>query len=89
MTELGLTKGAERLVAYLSFKASCAREQERSKWRLDIPWCQAALAKLEAEQQPKIDALRLAMPKVQKRQLKQPPKAPFKKDGTLSVEGAK
>ena len=88
VTELGLTKGAERLVAYISFKASCAREQERSKWRLDIPWCQAALAKLEAEQQPKIDALRLAMPKVQKRQLKQPPPKPFKKDGTLSVEGA-
>lgn len=77
------------IVSYLMFKAQCAREQERSKWRLDIPWCQAALVKLEAEQQPKIDALRLAMPKVQKRQLKQPPKATFKKDGTLSVEGAK
>ena len=77
------------IVSYLMFKASCASEQERSKWRLDIPWCQAALVKLEAEQQPKIDALKKAMPIVQKRQLKQPPSKPFKKDGTLSVEGAK
>jgi hypothetical protein len=77
------------IVSYLMFKAECAREQERSRWRLDKAYCQEALALLEAEQQPKIDALKKVMPTVQKRQLKQPPTKPFKKDGTLSVEGAK
>lgn len=77
------------IVSYLMFKADCAREQERSRWKLDIPFCKEALAKLEAEQQPKMEALASVMPKVIKTQLKQPPAKPYKKDGTLSVEGAK
>jgi len=77
------------IVSYLMFKADCAREQERSRWKLDIPFCKEALSRLEAEQQPKIDALKAVMPSVLKRQLKQPPAKPYKKDGTLSVEGAK
>lgn len=77
------------IISYLMFKADCAREQERSKWKLDIPYCREALSRLEGEQQPKIDALKAVMPMVQKRQLKQPPAKPYKKDGTLSVEGAK
>lgn len=77
------------VVHYLMFKASCAREQERSKWRLDIPWCQEALTRLEGEQQPKLDALFVVMPSVTKYQTKTPPAKPFKKDGTRSVEGVK
>jgi len=77
------------IVGYLMFKMDCAREQERSKWKLDIDWCKEAKERLEAEQQPRIDALRLAMPMVQKSVLKSPPAKPYKKDGTLSVEGAK
>jgi hypothetical protein len=77
------------IVSYLMFKADCAREQERSRWKLDIPYCREALSRLEGEQQPKIDALRAVMPRVVKKQLKQPPAKPYKKDGTLSVEGAK
>jgi len=77
------------IVSYLMFKADCAREQERSRWKLDIPFCKEALSRLEAEQQPKIDALKAVMPSVLRRQLKQPPAKPYKKDGTLSVEGAK
>lgn len=77
------------VIKYLMFKADCAREQERSRWKLDIPYCQEALARLEAEQQPKIDALKAVMPFVVKRKLRQPPSKPYKKDGTLSVEGAK
>jgi hypothetical protein len=77
------------IVRYLQFKMDCAREQERSKWKLDIPWCIEAKKRLEAEQQPRIDALRLAMPVVQKMVVKNPPAKPYKKDGTPSVEGAK
>lgn len=91
LSQLYETDEPDRLpiISYLMFKADCAREQERSKWRLDRQWCQEALARLSAEQQPKIDALRRVMPKVQKKQLKEPPAKPYKKDGTLSVEGAK
>lgn len=77
------------IVNYLMFKMDCAREQERSRWKLDIPWCQAAYDKLEKEQAPKLDALKAVMPMVQKKTLKAPPAKPYKKDGTLSVEGAK
>lgn len=91
LSRLYKTESPESLpiISYLMFKAECAREQERSKWKLDVDWCKAALEKLTAEQQPKIDALKAVMPKVVKRQLKQYPAKPFKKDGTLSVEGAK
>jgi len=77
------------IVNYLMFKMDCAREQERSRWKLDIPWCQAAYDKLEKEQAPRLDALKAVMPMVQKKTLKAPPAKPYKKDGTLSVEGAK
>lgn len=77
------------IVNYLMFKMSCAREQERSRWNLDIPWCQAAYDKLDKEQAPRIEGLKAVLPMVQKMVLKQPPPKPYKKDGTISVEGAK
>jgi len=77
------------IISYLMFKADCAREQERSRWKLDVDWCKAAIEKLESEQAPRIESLKAAMPKVIKRVLKNPPTKPFKKDGTLSVEGFK
>ena len=77
------------IISYLMFKLDCAREQERSRWKLDVEWCKAAIEKLEAEQNPRIEALVKVMPAVQKRILKSPPAKPYKKDGTLSVEGAK
>ena len=93
-TYLGLLYGTNDvenlpIISYLMFKMSCAREQERSRWKLDIPWCQDALTRLEKEQAPRIEALKLAMPMVKKMVLKEPPAKPYKKDGTLSVEGAK
>lgn len=77
------------IVNYLMFKMDCAKEQERSRWKLDVDWCKAAYEKLDAEQAPRIETLKAAMPVVVKRVLKDPPSKPYKKDGTLSVEGAK
>lgn len=77
------------IINYLMFKMDCALEQERSKWRLDIDYCMQSIAKLEAEQQPRIEALKAVMPQVQKLVLKHPPTKPYKKDGTMSVEGVK
>lgn len=81
--------GYNGIVSYLMFKMDCAREQERSRWRLDVEFCKSSLTKLEAEKEPKFNALKAAMPYVEKRVLKEPPAKPFKKDGTLSVEGVK
>lgn len=77
------------IVSYLMFKCDCAREQERSRWKLDVPYCQAAYDKLLEEQLPRIEALKAVMPPVVKQVVKSPPPKPYKKDGTLSVEGAK
>lgn len=77
------------IISYLTFKLDCAKEQERSRWKLDVDWCKAAYEKLDAEQAPRIETLKAAMPVVVKRVLKDPPSKPYKKDGTLSVEGAK
>jgi len=77
------------IVSYLMFKASCAREQEKNKWKVDIEWCQNALDKMEAQQNPLIETLKSVMPEVLKYVEKLPPPKPYKKDGTLSVEGAK
>ena len=91
LSKLYLSDTPENLpiVHYLMFKASCAKEQERSKWRLDRVWCQEAFDRLSALQAPKVEALKLVMPVVKKQKLQQPPAKPFKKDGTPSVEGVK
>jgi hypothetical protein len=60
------------IISYLMFKADCAREQERSRWRLDIPFCKEALSRLEGEQQPKVEALASVMPNVKKLAKKDP-----------------
>jgi hypothetical protein len=85
------TKSPESLpiVKYLMFKADCAREQEASGWKLDIEWCNNAIQELEGQQEPLLEALARSMPTVMKTALKHPPTKPYKKDGTLSVEGAK
>jgi len=77
------------IISYLMFKADCAREQEQRRWKLDVDWCSSALAKLEAQQNPLLEKLAAVMPDVVKWVEKVPPAKPYKKDGTLSVEGAK
>jgi len=78
-----------RLVKYLMFKMDCARAAEASGWRLDIPRCEATIEKLEAEKSEKVEALKLAMPKVEKWKTTSMPKTFRKKDGSLSVAGYK
>lgn len=91
LTKLYLTNDPTSLpiVHYLNFKMECAHKQEVSKWLLDKKWAQEALTRLEAEKEPKVTKLASAMPKVIKYAKKTKPAKPFKKDGTLSVEGAK
>lgn len=77
------------ILKYLEFKLDCAKEQQRSQWRLDKQLCNETLEILYAARDEKIEALRAAMPKVPKYATRKPPAAPFKKDGTLSATGVK
>ena len=80
---------AKPLIDYLSFKMDCAREQERSKWRLDKPYALQSLRKLKEAKADKYATLVAAMPKKPVYALRKRPVKPFKKDGTYSTSGAK
>lgn len=54
----------QKLIEYLMFKMDCAREAEKSKWKLDVERCVEALERLEAEKELKVDELSEAMPEV-------------------------
>jgi hypothetical protein len=77
------------IISYLMFKLDCAREQERSRWKLDVEWCTKALEAVEAEQEPRLEALRRVMPPITKWVVRERPAKPYKKDGTWSTHGAK
>lgn len=85
----GSWDGAKRLIEYLSFKMDCAREQERSKWKLDKAYALESLKKLTERRLDKLATLVAAMPFVPVYAVRKPPERPYKKDGTLSVTGAK
>ena len=80
---------AKKLIDYLTFKMDCAREQERSKWKLDKAYAEQSLQKLTVTKEAKLATLTAAMPLVPRTVQRTPPSKPFKKDGTLSVAGAK
>lgn len=75
-------------IRYLSSKMDCAREQERSKWKLDVDRCRTQLEELQAIQTETVAKLTSAMPKVKKYVSKSRPAKPFKKDGSYSATGA-
>lgn len=79
---------AWRLIDYLSFKMDCAREQERSRWKLDVAFCTERRDVLLAEAELKKKELAEAMPKVPVFVKKTKPKKPYKQDRTLSATGA-
>ena len=76
------------IIRYLAFKMDCAREQERSKWKLDKTLAQTSLEALYSLKEPLVATLTAAMPKVPVYTLKTRPAKPFKKDGTWSSHGA-
>lgn len=77
------------IIHYLMFKMDCAREQEKSGWLVDIDLLNSTLEILNTEKDTKEVQLKTVMPQVSKYREKPYPAKPFKKDGTLSVEGAK
>ena len=76
-----------RIINYLTFKMDCAREQERSKWRVDVDKCQTGIDELQELYDGKHRILLENFPKVPVMQKREKPKKPFKKDGSVSAAG--
>lgn len=70
---------------YLDFKMYSAELAERSRWKLDIEWCENAIKKLEPLQDEKRSALEAAMPRVPVVKTFEPPKRRYRADGQPSV----
>lgn len=79
---------AWRYIEYLNFKMQCAADQERLKWKVDVPKAEALLEKLETIEKEKHAELVKAMPKKPVFKTFNRPKVMYKKDGTLSSHGA-
>ena len=80
---------AWRYIEYLNFKMQCAADQERLKWKVDVPKAKALLETLETIEKEKHAELVKAMPKKTIFKAVNRPKVMYKKDGTLSALGAK
>lgn len=83
----GSHENVVRFLRYLAFKMDCAREQERSRWKLDIEKVHSGLEKLSRLEKEKTDELREAMPRVPIVRTVKRPKSLYKRDGSLSVSG--
>lgn len=83
-----LSDDAWRYIDYLNFKMQCAADQERLKWKVDVPKAEALLETLETIEQEKHAELVKAMPKKPILKAVNRPKVMYKKDGTLSSHGA-
>ena len=80
---------ADRYLSYLAFKMDCAREQERSGWKLDVARAQKNYDELLALETEKIEQLKSILPPIPITAKRKRPAKPFKKDGTYSTHGAK
>lgn len=85
----GTKEKADKLIDYLTFKMDCLREQERSKWKLNKPHVIKHLKELREQEAEKLEELSHVLPLVPVYAERKKPEKPYKKDGTLSVAGAK
>lgn len=77
-----------RFLDYLMFKMECAREQERSKWKLDIDLCTSSLEALQNDKEKAVEKLVEVMPSVPTIVKKTRPAKPYKANGTWSAHGS-
>lgn len=77
----------DKIVAYLTFKMQCLKDQEQYRWKLDVPKAQDLQQTLTQLKEEKTDALANAMPRRIITKKVRPPKVMHKKDGSLSANG--
>lgn len=80
---------AWRLIDYLTFKMDCAREQEASRWLLDVAKCTEVRDRLVALQEEKVKELAMVMPKVPVYGKTKKPAKLYKLNKELSESGKK
>tara|TARA_R110000803_G_scaffold8609_2_gene27587 strand:+ start:3099 stop:4940 length:1842 start_codon:yes stop_codon:yes gene_type:complete len=85
----GSLEEAMGLIRYLSFKMDCARLQEETKWKLDVPKAEALYILLNDRQDLAKTTLQSVMPKVKKYIKRSRPAKPYKIDRSLSATGIK
>lgn len=78
-----------RIVKYLNFKLTCLGIQEEEKILIDVEQCKKNLDFLQGIESEKKDLLEAAMPKLPIKKSISKPKVLHKKDGSLSVAGAR
>ena len=78
-----------RIIKYLNFKLLCLKIQEDEKILIDIEQCQKNLDILQKIENEKKTLLEAAMPKIPIIKNLTKPKVCYKKDGSLSVAGAR
>lgn len=83
------TSAVFRLIAYLTFKLNCIREQEENPCHIDRKSCEENLTALNEEIEIKTSELSTYMPLQKKYKTINKPSKFYKKDGTLSVAGEK
>jgi DNA polymerase III epsilon subunit-like protein len=76
-----------RYLDYLTFKMQCAADQEDNPIELDMPRVQKNIEELTSVIEEKKAELQSHMPYVTKYTKKEPPKNPYKQDGSISSHG--
>ena len=83
------SKDIVRIIQYLNFKLLCLGYQEQEKILIDVEQCQKNLDYLQGIENEKKELLQKAMPKLPIKKTITKPKVLVKKDGSLSVAGAR
>lgn len=85
----GDAEKAWRLIDYLTFKMDCAREQEASRWLLDVHKCTTTRDRLVVLQEEKVKELAMVMPQQPVYGKVKKPAKLYKLNGELSESGKK
>ncbi len=77
------------ILRYLESKMRQVELQHKSRWKLDVELCKSNLRELQEERQPRYDELQRVLPEVPVTKTFTQPKVLYRKDGELTVAGAR
>lgn len=86
---LSVDDWVSEILTFLMFKADCARLQEKTMWEVDVPYLQEAEKYLSDLVESAKQELEKLMPPVPDYRSRKQPANPYKRDGTISVQGKK
>ena len=90
LTELyGSQEALWPYLKYIEFKMDCAREQERSRWKLDVDYVKESLDAMLVDKEQRVKDLIEVMPRMPVYAVRSYPKVFYTKDGKISANGQK